>query len=154
MLLIHCMANTATANIILTLMGACEKLAAEYAQVEEDRIKNNGNSAICIIDSDGNVYGKMFGTDKIKMRETYNTAWLKASQVHITGINTGDYEKLVFNEAINDKQFGIKRCDLIGFKGGMLITFKDGIKLSIAFSGFRGVTDVELIERAVATLEY
>lgn len=147
------MDNRTTRDIINDFIKACEKLVPEYAAIEADYIKANGNVAVCIIDAEGNVHGKIFGDDKIKGRESFNTAWLKASQVHITGINTGDYEKLVFNEAINDKQFGIKRCDLIGFKGGMFVTFKDGTKLSIAFSGFRGITDVELIKRVVAMFE-
>jgi len=146
------MENISVQRTISNLLDICEKLVAEYTQVEEDRVKNDGNASICIIDGDGNVYGKMFGTDKIKMRETYNTAWLKASQVYITGVATGEYEKLVFNEAINDRQLGIKRCDLIGFKGGLPVMLNDGTTISIGVSGFRGITDVELIERAIEGL--
>lgn len=139
----------ANINFINSFIAHCETLVAEYNQVEADRVKCDGNVAVCVIDAEGNVHGKVFGADKIKSRETFETAWRKASQVHITGIKTGDYEKLVFNEEINDKQFGIKRCDLIGFKGGMPVTLSDGSILSVGFSGFRGITDVELIERAV-----
>jgi uncharacterized protein GlcG (DUF336 family) len=137
-----------TTSIITNLINACTTLVPEYQQVEADFIKADGNVAVCIIDADGMVYGKMFGADKIKGRESFNTAWLKASQVHITGIKTGEYEKLVFTEAINDKQFGIKRCDLVGFKGGVPLILSDGTTISIGFSGFRGITDIELIERA------
>lgn len=140
----------ANINFINSFIAQCETLVAEYNQVEADFVKCDGNVAVCIIDADGNIYGKVFGNDKIKSRETFETAWRKASQVHITGIKTGDYEKLVFNEEINDKQFGIKRCDLIGFKGGIPLVLPDGTAFSVGFSGFRGITDVELIERAVA----
>jgi len=143
----------ANINFINSFIAHCETLVAEYIQVEADYIKCDGNVAVCVIDAEGNVYGKMFGTDKIKSRETFETAWRKASQVHITGTKTGDYEKLVFNEEINDKLFGIKRCDFIGFKGGMPLTLNDGSTLSVGFSGFRGITDVELIERAVGMME-
>ncbi len=142
-----------TSTIITNLINACAALVPEYAQIEADYIKASGNVAVCIIDADGMVYGKIFGEDKIKGRESFNTAWLKASQVHITGIYTGDYERLVFTEEVNDKQFGIKRCDLIGFKGGMLLSLNDGTTISIGFSGFRGITDVELIGRAFKTVE-
>jgi len=138
------MSNT----IINNLINACSALIPQYAGIEADYIKANGNVALCIIDADGMVYGKIFGDDKIKGRESFNTAWLKASQVHITGIKTGHYEKLVFTDEIDDKKFGIKRCDLIGFKGGVPLSFNDGTTISIGFSGFRGITDIELIERA------
>jgi glc operon protein GlcG len=137
-------------EIIQSFISECGKLIAEYMQLEADRIKNDGNVAICIIDMHGNVWGKIFGSDKLKGRETYNTAWLKASQVHITGMPTGEYEKQVFNETINDKQFGIKRCDFIGFKGGLPFTLNDGTMISVGFSGFRGITDVAIVERAFA----
>lgn len=130
------------------MIAACETLFAEYVKIEADRIKNDGNAALCIVDEAGNVYGKMFGTNKIKMRETFRIAWTKASQVHITGIRTGEFEKLVFNGDIDEKQFGIERQHYIGWRGGLPVTLEDGTIISVAFSGFRGVTDVELLERA------
>ncbi|HVX49933.1 MAG TPA: hypothetical protein VHB48_07240 [Chitinophagaceae bacterium] len=144
------MENITVKETIAGIIAACETLFAEYVQIEEDYKKNDGNAALCIIDAGGNVYGKMFGNDKIKMRETYRIAWTKASQVHITGIRTGDFEKLVFNGEINDKQFGIERQHFIGWRGGLPVTLQDGATIAIAFSGFRGVTDVALLERAVA----
>jgi len=144
------MANANLPGIVYGMIEACEKLFTEYVEIEADRIKNDGNASVCIIDADGNIYGKMFGTGKIKMRETFEIAWIKASQVHITGISTGEFEKLVFTDAIDEKKYGITRRDFIGWKGGIPITLGDGTALSVGFSGFRGVTDIELIERAAA----
>jgi glc operon protein GlcG len=116
---------------------------------EEDRKKAKGGIAICIIDDEGNVYGKMFGTDKIMMRERYRVAWMKASQVWITGIKTGEFEKLVFNRVIDEESFGIKRPDYIGWEGGQPITLKNGTKLSVGFSGFRSASDLDIVMKAL-----
>ena len=117
---------------------------------EEDRKKAKGGIAICIIDDEGSVYGKMFGTDKIMMRERYRVAWMKASQVWITGIKTGEFEKLVFNKEIDEESFGIRRPDYIGWEGGQPVSLKDGTKLSIGFSGFRSATDLEIVIKALS----
>jgi len=110
---------------------------------------SDGNVAVCIVDEQGNVYGKLFGSDKIRSRQTYKNAWTKASQVWITGTATGEYEKKVFNGEIDDRIYGISKPDLIGWEGGQPITLKDGTKLSIGFSGFRGFIDIEIVKKAV-----
>jgi glc operon protein GlcG len=117
---------------------------------EEDRVKANGNVSVCIIDEEGRIYGKMFGlTDKIRSRETYRVAWLKASQVWITGIKTGEFEKLAFNREIDEKQFGIKRPDYIGWEGGQPVTLQDGTVLAVGFSGFRSASDLDIVIKAL-----
>ena len=135
--------------IIAEIIERVEQLVPFYMENEEDRKKAKGGIAICIIDDEGSVYGKMFGTDKIMMRERYNVAWMKASQVWITGMKTGEFEKLVFNKEIDEESFGIKRPDYIGWEGGQPVTLKDGTKLSIGFSGFRSATDLEIVIKAL-----
>jgi glc operon protein GlcG len=115
---------------------------------------SGGNVAICIIEDDGTVHGKMYGENKIKSREIFKIAWTKASQVWITGMKTGDYEKMVFNDQVDERKFGISRPDLIGWEGGQPVTLKDGTVLSVGFSGFRGTSDLEIVTKAVEQLEY
>jgi glc operon protein GlcG len=44
-----------------------------------------------MITEDGRIYGKLYGNDKLKQRKFFRVAWLKASQVWITGHKTGEY---------------------------------------------------------------
>jgi glc operon protein GlcG len=134
------------------LISYVEKLLPEYLADPAD-MNNNGNTAICIIDEQGQVFGKMFGPDKITTRYIFRIAWTKASQVWLTGINTGEFEKQVFNKQIDEYKFGIQRPDFIGWEGGQLITLKDGTRLSIGFSGMRGKSDLDIITCAVALLD-
>ena len=124
-----------------------------YLKVEEDWAKANGNVAICIIDDQEQIYGKMFGTDKIRSRESFRVAWLKASQVWITGFKTGAFEKLAFNNEIDEEQYGIKRPDYIGWEGGQPILLSNGKFISVGFSGFRSATDLEIVLRAIENIE-
>jgi len=137
-------------SLIEKIIVAVEKRVPEYLAIEEDRKRNEGNSALCIIDESGAVYGKMFGTDKIRQRQVFRIAWTKASQVWITGIRTGEYEKMVFTGQIDDRQFGIIRPDFIGWDGGQPIAVDGKTKLSAGFSGFRGASDLEIVQKAVA----
>jgi len=138
------------ANLIPTIIAAVAKRMPEYLAVEADRKLNDGNCALCIIDEAGDVYGKMFGTDKVRRRQVFRIAWTKASQVWITGYKTGEYEKLVFTGEVDEKQFGIIRPDFVGWIGGQPIVVDGQTKLSIGFSGFRGSSDLEIVQQAVA----
>jgi uncharacterized protein GlcG (DUF336 family) len=138
------------ASQISQLLENVEALIPVYLQNEADRVKANGNVAICIVDEEGSVYGKIFGVDKIRGREAYRVAWMKASQVWITGMKTGEFEQKAFNGEINEKEFGIRRPDFIGWEGGQPITLQNGTKLSIGFSGFRSATDLEIVVRSVS----
>jgi uncharacterized protein GlcG (DUF336 family) len=137
---------------IALALSAIKELIPQYLQVEEDRQISNGNVAICIIDEEGAVYGRMYGDDKPHRRQSYKIAWTKASQVWLTGVKTGDYEKLVFNNIVDENANGIEAPDLIGWQGGQPLTLGDGTKLSIGFSGFRGVTDLEIVVKAFLRL--
>jgi uncharacterized protein GlcG (DUF336 family) len=131
------------------IIDEAEKMIPLYMQNEADSRIANGNVSVCIIDDQGVVYGRMFGTNKIRNRESYRVAWTKASQVHITRMRTGEFEKLAFNDQIDEKKFGIERPDYIGWEGGQLITLPDGTELAVGFSGFRGVVDLEIVVKAL-----
>lgn len=133
-------------------MSRIEALIPEYMQNPDDQPISNGNVAICIIDEQGVVYGRMYGTNKPRLRQSYRVAWTKASQVWLTGERTGDYERRLFNGEIAENANGIENPDLIGWIGGQPITLSDGTKLSVGFSGFRGATDLQIVLRAVEGL--
>src|SRR4051794_13600063 len=138
---------------IRRIIEEAEKFIPHYMQNEEDKRIANGNVAICIIDNEGIIYGRMFGTNKVRARESFRVAWTKASQVHITGLKTGEFEKKAFNNELDETTFGIERPDYIGWEGGQPITLADGTILSVGFSGFRGVVDLEIIIKALAEVE-
>lgn len=140
-------------NSIQELIDEIGRILPIYLQNPLDR-RTNGNVSICIIDDNGNVYGKMFGEQKLTRRDTLRIAWIKASQVWITGMKTVEYEKLVFNNEIDESICGIETPDLIGWPGGQPVTLKNGTKLSIGFSGFRGEIDLEIVIKALTNLKY
>lgn len=143
------MEGKALETLVRKIIAEAEKLIPLYMQNEEDRRIANGNVSVCFIDDQGIVYGRMFGTNKIRARESYQVAWTKASQVHITRLKTGEFEKLAFNKEIDEEKFGIERPDWIGWEGGQLITLSDNTELAVGFSGFRGVIDLEIIVKAL-----
>lgn len=144
------MEKAGLSETIEKIIEEAEKLIPHYMQNEEDRRIANGNVAICIIEPEGRIYGRIFGTNKVRARESFRVAWTKASQVHITGTKTGEYEKLAFNNEIDENKFGIERPDYIGWEGGQPITLADGTILAVGFSGFRGVVDLEIVVKALA----
>jgi uncharacterized protein GlcG (DUF336 family) len=147
--IIQIMDTKQIAELAQKIIAAVEKRLPEYLAVEDDRSRNEGNSALCIVDDTGAVHGKMFGADKVRQRHAFRIAWTKASQVWITGIKTGEYEKLVFTGQIDDKKFGIIRPDFIGWEGGQPIAMDGQRKFSIGFSGFRGTSDLEIVQKAM-----
>ncbi len=109
---------------------------------------SEGNVACCIIDDAGNIYGKIWGDDKLRGRKFYDVAYRKASQVWITGYATGEYEKLVFCGEIDYHDFGIELPDLMGWQGGQQIMLADETRISCGFSGFKGVNDLGIVKQA------
>lgn len=134
--------------LIEKLLAAIAKRVPFYTAHPEDFNIGKGNVAVCIIDAEGRVYGRMFGDNKVKQREFFAVAWKKASQVWITGIATGKYEKMVYAGEIDPDQFGIMHPEFIGWEGGQPITL-GGLKLAAGFSGMRGVNDLEIVTKAV-----
>jgi glc operon protein GlcG len=135
--------------LIEKLFAILEKLIPVYMENPEDSQIANGNCAVCIIDENGNVHGKMFGTNKPRQRQSYKVAWTKASQVWLTGYRTGEYERLVFTKQVGENANGIEAPDLIGWEGGQPLTLADGSVLSVGFSGFRGTVDLEIMVKAL-----
>lgn len=146
------MPTTQLSQTILRLLDVIESLVPQYMAIDEDRLKANGSVAACIIDAEGNVYGRIFGDDKVLGRERYRVAWTKASQSWITGMKTGEFEKLAFNNQIEEWKFGIRRPDYIGWEGGQPVTLKDGTLIFAGVSGFRSISDLGIVLRAVEML--
>ena len=134
--------------LIEKLLTAIARRVPQYTANPEDFNIGRGNVAVCLIDAEGRVYGRMFGDNKVKQREFFSVAWKKASQVWITGIATGKYEKMVYAGEIDPDQFGIMHPEFIGWEGGQPIELA-GIKLAAGFSGMRGVNDLEIVAKAV-----
>lgn len=133
----------------LKIMEWIDANISRYMQNQDDYCISDGNVALCMIDRQGTVTGKMYGSDKIRMRNSYTYAWKKASQVWITGMSTGDFERKVFNNEINEYAFGINRPDYIGWIGGQPVILSGGEILAVGFSGFRGETDLQIVLEAV-----
>jgi uncharacterized protein GlcG (DUF336 family) len=140
-------------SIVNKLFNEIEKLIPVYMGIPEDEAISHGNVAVCIIDDRGLVHGRMYGANKPRLRQSYRVAWTKASQVWLTGVKTGEYERMVFNKEVGENANGIEAPDLIGWEGGQPLRLKDGTILSVGFSGFRGTTDIEIMVRALAVAE-
>lgn len=131
------------------LLTNIEEIVPVYMAIPEDYAKSKGVASVCIIGDDGRIYGKVFGTDKLRGRDSFKIAWTKASQVWITGYKTNEYERMIFSDKIDYHTFGISLPDLIGYEGGQPIILGDGTKISIGFSGFRGSSDLEIVIKAL-----
>ncbi len=138
-----------TSLLIEKLLSSIAELVPEYMAIADDYAISRGTVSVCIIDQDGKLYGQIFGTDKVRGRESYRIAWIKASQVWMTGYKTNEYEQLVFAGKVDHSQFGINMPDFIGWEGGQPITLADGQQLAVGFSGFRGTTDLEIVIKAL-----
>lgn len=119
-----------------------------YKDSPADWSISEGNVSVCIMDEKGNIYGKIWGNDKIRGRKYFDIAYRKASQVWITGYKTGEYEKLVFADVINYKDFGIELPDLMGWEGGQPIQLDAETTISCGFSGFKGINDLGIVKKA------
>jgi uncharacterized protein GlcG (DUF336 family) len=139
---------------IVRLIQKLEELIPIFMKKDEDKAVANGNVAVCIIDETGGVFGKVFSNNnKIRARESFRVAWIKASQVWLTGMKTGEFEKKVYTGELSEGISGINKPDFIGWEGGQPITLRDGLILSVGFSGFRGETDLEIVLKAVEQIE-
>lgn len=147
------MKNSEMQKTVHRIFEVIEKLIPSYMEIPEDRSISNGNLAVCIIDDNGMVYGKMYGTNKPRLRQSYKVAWTKASQVWLTGVRTGEYERMVFTKEVGENANGIEAPDLIGWEGGQPLTLKNGQKLSVGFSGFRGTSDLDIMVLALENAE-
>ncbi|MGA7160762.1 MAG: hypothetical protein WBZ48_07155 [Bacteroidota bacterium] len=140
-------------DTIENILTAINGLVPEYRKNPVDQAKSAGHCAVCIIQEDGTIHGKMFGEDKNRLRNLYRVAWMKASQAWITGMKTGEYEKKVFNNEVNADLYGIILPDLIGWEGGQPVTLKNGRAIFAGFSGFTSKSDLEIVRKAVAMVD-
>jgi glc operon protein GlcG len=136
------------------LLAEIEELVPFYMAIPEDYAKSKGVASVCIISEDGQIHAKIFGTDKLRGKDSFRIAWTKASQVWITGYKTNEYERMVFSDQIDYHTYGISMPDLVGYEGGQPITLRDGTKLSVGFSGFRGISDLEIVLKALEKINY
>ena len=113
-----------------------------------DREHSQGTAAVAVIEPDGRIHGQIFGQDKVRGRVSFGIATRKLIQVWCTGYATGHFEELVYAGKLDEGQFGVNRPDFIGWEGGVPFEFADGTLLAAAFSGFRGVKDIEILVRA------
>jgi uncharacterized protein GlcG (DUF336 family) len=129
------------------------RLLPEFLQDPIDaQMSAGGNAVFVVIDEKGLVRGRIFGTDKAKTRWSFGIAHRKAIQVWSTGYATGRFEELVYGGQLDESRFGINRPDFIGWPGGVPLLLPDGSLIAAAFSGFRGKKDVEIVERAAASI--
>lgn len=132
-------------STVMKIIAWVDANIAAYLANPVDYAISDGNVAICIIQKDGTVHGKMYGEDMIRKRNSYYYAWRKASQVWITGVDTGEFERMVFNNEIDEYAYGINRPDYVGWIGGQPVKLDNGEVLAVGFSGFRGETDIRII---------
>ncbi len=142
------MTNDKLRQIINLMMENMSVQIPAYKTSEADWHISDGNAAVCIIDDAGNIYGKIWGNNKLRGRGFYDVAYRKASQVWITGYKTGEYERLVFTDQLNYTDFGIELPDLMGWEGGQPIQLDNETRISCGFSGFRGVNDLAIVKKA------
>ena len=142
------MTNEKLQQVINRMLESISEQIPAYKNSEADWNISQGNVSVCIIDDAGNIYGKIWGDDKLKGRRFYDVAYRKASQVWITGYATGEYERLVFTDKLNYKDFGIELPDLMGWQGGQPIQLDTETRISCGFSGFRGVNDLAIVKKA------
>ncbi len=142
------MTNENLRQVIGKMMDIMAREIPTFKDSDADWRISQGNTAVCIIDEEGNIYGKIWGEDKIAGRKFYDVAYRKASQVWITGYNTGEYEKLVFGGQLDYHDFGIELPDLMGWEGGQFIMLDDDTRISCGFSGFKGVNDLGIVKKA------
>lgn len=146
------MSSTPLVSPAAAMVEAVARLVPEFLQDPIDRDMCQGNAAVCIVEPGGRFCGRIFGSDAARGRWYFGIAGRKVMQVWATGYATGRFEELVYSGRLDEAKFGINRPDFIGWQGGVPLLLPDGAMMAAAFSGFRGVNDVAIIERAAATV--
>ncbi len=135
-------------QVINKMFESITEQIPDYKNSEADWSISQGNVSVCVIDDAGNIYGKIWGIDKLRGRRFFDIAYRKASQVWITGYATNEYERLVFTDKLNYKDFGIELPDLMGWLGGQPIQLDAETRISCGISGFTGVNDLAIVKNA------
>ena len=141
-----------TPSLAQQLVDAVTQLEPKYLEDPIDREKSKGSAALAVIDASGRIHGQIFGGHSAKSRWCFGIANRKVLQVWSTGYATGRFEELVFAGQLDDAAFGIERPDFIGWQGGVPLKDSTGALLAAAFSGFRGIKDIEIIVRAAESI--
>ncbi len=141
---------SALTALVEQFISEVEKLLPTCMANPPDRDNSLGNVTLFIVAEDGQLFGRMFGTDNVRRRGTCRIAWQKATQVWMTGMATGRYEEQVYAKQVDPSKYGINHPDFIGWDGGLPVVAADGTKLAVAMSGFTGETDCRIIREAVA----
>jgi glc operon protein GlcG len=139
-------------SIIDRLIAEVVRLFPEFMQDPVDAAQSRGNAVVLAIGPDGHIAGHAFGTDLDRRRWCLGIAHRKISQVWATGYATGHFEELVYAGKLDEGKFGVNRPDFIGWEGGVPLELADGSLVAAAFSGFRGIKDIEILTRAAAAV--
>lgn len=134
------------------LVQEVERLFPEYLRDPIDREMSKGNAVVLVIEPGGRTHGRVFGEDQAKGHWCFGIATRKLTQVWRTGYATGEFEKRVWEGKLDEGKFGINRPDFIGWEGGVPFESAGGEFMAGAFSGFRGIKDVEILSRAIAAV--
>lgn len=147
------MSPTELTTTVEKLIAEIEKRIPACMLNPADRDNNLGNVTLMIVAEGGQMFGRMFGDNKQRQRNTSRIAWQKSMQVWMTGQATAQFEKTVYGkDNVDPGKFGLQHPDLIGWMGGLPVVAKDGTKLAVAMSGFTGETDCAIIRQAVASV--
>lgn len=137
-----------TTEILDRLFDSIERRIPSFLEDATDRAISRGNAVMLAMDAQGGIHGRYLGTDPAKQQELGLVAWRKVQQVRLTRVATGRYEELAYARRLQWWKYGIPLPDLIGWDGGLPATLSDGSPLALAFSGFRGEKDVEILRLA------
>ena len=132
------------------LVDEIERLLPSFLEDPIDGPQSKGNAAFLVIDPSGRTFGRIFGPDQDRGRWCFGIAGRKVIQVWRTGYATGEFERLVYAGKIDEGPTGVNRPDFIGWQGGVPLEDATGALYAAAFSGFRGIKDIEIIEKATA----
>lgn len=113
---------------------------------------HHGNAAVLVLEPDGVLKGHVFGSDKELGQKCFQVAARKLLQVWRTGYHTGRFEELVYSGKLDEGAFGVQRPDFIGWQGGVPLIAPEGGLIASAFSGFRGIRDIEILERSAEAI--
>ena len=139
---------------IQKLVEELVRLYPDYAGNPDDTRWNKGNCVVLAIGPDGEVGGRLFGTDAAVLQKCFEVGVRKLLQSWRTGFHTGRFEELVYAGKIDEETFGVQRPEFVGWEGGVPLVSPDGRRVAAACSGFRGTSDVEIIERAAVAAGY
>ena len=139
-------------SLAVQLISHVIRLYPSYITDPLDVQWNHGNGAAVVIEPDGSFHGHIFGDNKELGQKCFQVGMRKVLQVWRTGHFTGRFEELVYSGKLDENAFGVQRPDFIGWEGGVPLLAPDGRLMAAAFSGFRGVKDIEILERAAAAV--